>query len=58
MQESWAMVRKTLHAHFSLADEEMLYCGMALGWPDADAPVNRLRSDRVAVDEFTTFKGF
>ena len=58
MQESWGMVRKSLHAHFSLADEELLYCGMALGYPDTEAAVNTLRSDRVEVDEFTTFAGF
>jgi nitroreductase len=57
-QESWAMVRKSLHTHFELADDEILYCGMALGWPDEDAPVNRLRSDRVEVGELARFLGF
>lgn len=58
MQEAWGRVRVTLKAHFALPDSEMIYCGMALGWPDRDAPVNTLRSDRAAVDEFATFKGF
>ncbi len=58
MQESWAMVRKSLHSHFGLADNELLYCGMALGHPDRDAPVNTLRSDRAEVDEFARFSGF
>jgi nitroreductase len=58
MQEAWGAVRKTLGAHFGLGEHEVLYCGMALGHPDPDAPVNRLRSERVAVDEFTTFRGF
>lgn len=32
---------------------QMIVCGMALGHPDPDAPVNRYRLDRVPVDEFT-----
>ena len=30
-------------------------CGMALGYADPEAPVNRLRSDRASVDEFASF---
>lgn len=58
MQEAWARVRVTLKAHFALPENEMIYCGMALGWPDREAPVNTLRSDRADVDVFATFKGF
>lgn len=58
MQESWAMVRETLHDHFDLPETDILYCGMALGHPDPDAPVNQLRSSRVDVDEFATLHGF
>jgi nitroreductase len=58
MQEAWAQVRRTLHAHFALGADEILYCGMALGYPDPDAAVNRLRAGRVAVEEFTDFRGF
>ena len=58
MQEFWALLRESLHRHFALPDTDMLYCGMALGHPDPNAPVNRLRSSRVAVEEFATFRGF
>ena len=58
MQESWAMVRKSLHGHFRLDDRDLVYCGMALGHPDPDAPVNTLRSDRAEVDGFAQFAGF
>jgi len=57
-QESWAMVRKTLHRHFELGDDSLVYCGMALGYADPDAAVNRLRSDRAPVEEFATLRGF
>lgn len=58
MQEAWAMVRGTLHAHFSLGENDVVYCGMALGHRDPDAPVNRLRSDRAALEEIADFRGF
>jgi nitroreductase len=58
MQEAWAAVRVSLGRHFGLGDHEVLYCGMALGYADANAPVNRLRSERAAVDEFASFRGF
>ena len=58
MQEYWATVRVSLHKHLSLAETDMVYCGMALGYPDPDAAANRLRSDRAPVEEFAAFRGF
>jgi nitroreductase len=58
MQEAWGMVRVSLGAHFGLADSEVIYCGMALGHPDWDAPVNQLRADRAPLDEIAVFRGF
>jgi nitroreductase len=57
-QEAWAMVRKTLHGHFGLAETEVVYCGMAIGHPDRTAAINTLRSRRADVGDFTTFRGF
>lgn len=58
MQEAWAQGRDTLHAHFGLPEHEVLYCGMALGYADPDAPVNTLRSAREPVEGFATFTGW
>lgn len=58
MQESWASFRGRLKRHFALDETEMVYCGMALGYADPDAPVNRLRSERADVDEFAALRGF
>lgn len=55
MQEAWAARAKTVSAFLGLSEGEQLYCGMALGYADADAEVNSLRSARVSVDEFATF---
>jgi nitroreductase len=51
-------MRIPLASHFTLPDEEMIYCGMALGYADETKAVNTLRADRASVDEFATFKGF
>jgi nitroreductase len=58
MQEAWARMRAPLHVHLALAEDEMIYCGMALGYADESAPVNTLRSDRAEVEEFAQFRGF
>ena len=55
MQECWAARAKTVAAFLGLPETEQVYCGMALGYPDADAPVNRLRSERAPLEEFVRF---
>ncbi len=57
-QEAWGVYRGRLHKHLGLAAAEMVYCGMALGYADPDAPVNQLRSERASVDEFASLRGF
>ncbi len=45
-QEAWAMRPESV-AEFVGADEElMLFCGMAIGFRDPNAPVNQLMSER------------
>ena len=58
MQEFWALLRDSLHRHFALPENDLVYCGMALGHPDPAAPVNQLRSTRVGVEDFASFRGF
>ncbi len=56
-QESWAVWHKTIESHLQLAPELMLFCGMALGYRDEEAPINRLRTERAPLDEFCVFRG-
>ncbi len=58
MQEYWALGRESLKVHFGLDENEMVYCGMALGYADPSAAVNTLRSERAPVEEFATFRGW
>jgi len=58
MQECWGMLRPSLKAHLKLGETEMVWCGMAVGYPDKDAVVNTLRAERASLDEVATLKGF
>ncbi len=58
MQEYWQHVQATTAAALPLPPNEKLISGMALGYADEDAAVNRFRSERAPVDEFATFQGF
>jgi nitroreductase len=55
MQEAWTTRAKTVSGVLGVPETEQLYCGMALGFPDRSAPVNRLRSERAPLAEFATF---
>ncbi|MFM5908484.1 MAG: nitroreductase [Novosphingobium sp.] len=35
-----------------------LWCGLSIGWPDKDAPVNNYHRPRVPLDESVRFQGF
>jgi len=56
--EAWTFWHKTAAAFLALPDEQMVFCGMALGHGDLVAPVNRWRSPREDVDGFAAFLGF
>ena len=41
-----------------LPPDEMVYCGMAVGYPDRAQPVNDFPRTRITVDELAEFRGF
>lgn len=57
-QQSWSNVQSTVHQHLRLPENEVVICGMALGYADPDAPQNTLQTERLGVDEIATFEGF
>ena len=57
-QEAWAALHRTVAEHLGLTDDRILYCGMALGYADEDAPINALRTERAPLDDFARFRGF
>ena len=58
MQECWGMLRPSLKTHLKLGQTEMVWCGMAVGYPDKDAKVNTLRAERAELGEVATLQGF
>ena len=57
-QEAWARWPETLKQHLSLADHEIMFCGMALGYRDDAAVINKLVSERETFENFVTLHGF
>jgi nitroreductase len=57
-QEAWAVWYKTVAEFLELPPDHMLFCGMALGYMDESAPINSLRTQRAALEEFATLRGF
>jgi nitroreductase len=54
-QAAWNGFSKIILPHIGAAADEMLVCGMALGYADESAVVNGFHTPRVPVQEFTTW---
>jgi len=54
-QAAWNGFAKIILPHIGAGPDEMLVCGMALGYADEAAPVNRFHTPRVRVQDFTTW---
>jgi nitroreductase len=54
-QEAWSAFNQTVSAFVGAPEEHMLFCGMAIGYPDLEAPVNALYTKRAPLDVFATF---
>ncbi|MDR3300784.1 MAG: nitroreductase [Candidatus Accumulibacter sp.] len=57
-QLAFADFQDTLRQTLGLPENERVIGGMALGHADPDAPENQLRTERVAAETFTDFRGF
>lgn len=54
-QAAWNGFARIILPHIGAGDDEMLVCGMALGYADESALVNTFRTPRVGVQAFTTW---
>ena len=54
-QEAWANHYESVTEFVGAPDNEMLFCGMAIGKRDESKPVNDLRSERMPFDMWGTF---
>ena len=57
-QEAWSVWPKTVGEFLALPGEQMLFCGLALGRRDPDAPVNAFPIAREPFETFATMTGF
>ena len=54
-QEYWSVRQKAVRTFCGAPDEEMLFCGMAIGHEDTTAPINSLNSQRMPFEQFARF---
>src|SRR5258708_7054890 len=57
-QAAWTHYHKVIRPVLGLAEEEVVVCGMALGFADPAAPENGLETERVASTQFMDWRGF
>jgi nitroreductase len=57
-QAAWARYGRTVSSFLRAPDDQMLFCGMAIGYADAEHPVNTFATERILTKEFATFLGF
>ncbi|WP_336056713.1 nitroreductase [Nitratireductor sp. CH_MIT9313-5] len=54
-QAAFAPYHKLIRPILGIPEEEIVVCGMALGYEDSSKPENSLRSERAPLEEFVTF---
>lgn len=54
-QEYWSVRHGAITSFVGAPEEEILFCGMAIGYTDTAASINGLRSERMPVDEWARF---
>lgn len=57
-QEIWAMYGTTMRELLNIDDEHIFFCGMAIGYRDADAAVNNFTVPRVEIAQAIRWGGF
>ena len=55
LQESWSIYPKTVKKVIDCPDNEMIWCGIAMGYPNNEDPINNYRTSRDSLDTFASF---
>ena len=55
LQESWSMYPETVKKIINLSDSEILWCGIALGYPNEEHKINSYRTPREELENFVKF---
>jgi nitroreductase len=54
-QGAWAMYYDVVRECVGIPSDEVVVCGMSLGYADSDAPANRVKSEREPIHVFAKF---
>jgi nitroreductase len=54
-QEAWALKHESVSSFLETSESDMLFCGLAIGYRDLDAPINQLKTERRDSAEWLTF---
>ncbi|MFZ9628781.1 MAG: nitroreductase [Ilumatobacteraceae bacterium] len=54
-QEYWSVRHGAVTSFVGAPENEMLFCGLAVGYADRSAPVNSLRSQRMPLDQWASW---
>ncbi len=57
-QEAWAVYQAQVRGVVPIPDDHIFFCGMAIGYRDPGAAINRFPVARAPLDEAVTFAGF
>jgi len=55
-QEAWSLFHPEIREYLNVPQNEMIFCGMAVGYADDAAPVNSLHSERAPLQEWVVTK--
>ena len=55
-QEAWAPFHEVIRDYLKVPPEEMIFCGMSLGYADETAPINTLVSERAPLEEWCVIR--
>ena len=54
-QEAWSIKNDSVSSFVNADKDDLLFCGMSIGYKDSDAPINSLKSERRPIDAWAKF---
>lgn len=55
-QEAWSVWGATIREAVGVPEDELIFCGVSLGYADVSDPINALRSERAPLEDFARFQ--
>lgn len=54
-QEAWSIKNESVSSFVNADKDDLLFCGVSIGYKDVDAPINSLKSERRPIDVWAKF---